>query len=215
MQGKAGRGNAAVPTPRQPSCASACRAIACRAVTGGPYEGDLMRRHLLVGALVAGAALLSAASAAAFNPDTLVSSGSPTAPFSENKQNEPTITADANSPNVLVAGSNDEIDMEACNAGPDNTCPFTPGVGSSGVYFSLNGGDTWTQPTYTGWSARNCLGTAGETNPPACSPVVGPIGTLPWYYENGLVSDRDPAVASRPPPRAGRLQMTKAAGVYK
>jgi hypothetical protein len=172
-----------------------------------------MRRHLLVGALVAGAVLLSAASAAAFNPDTLVSSGSPTAPFSENKQNEPTITADANSPNVLVAGSNDEIDMEACNAGADNTCPFTPGVGSSGVYFSLNGGDTWTQPTYSGWSARGCQGTVGDSDP-ACSPAVGPIGTLPWYYENGLVSDGDPAVAIGPAPGTGGFSWSHGERLY-
>src|SRR5436305_8635132 len=150
-----------------------------------------MRRFVLVWGLVGGFALLGAATAAAFNPDALVSNGSPTTPFSQNKQNEPTITADANHPNILVAGSNDEIDMEACNAGADNTCPFTPGVGVSGVYFSFDSGTTWTQPTYSGWSARNCQGAPGPD--PGCTPVSeGPIGTLPWYYENGLVSDGDP-----------------------
>src|SRR4051812_25967848 len=159
-----------------------------------------MRRFVLVWGLVGGFALLSAATAAAFNPDVLVSNGSPTTPFSQNKQNEPTITADANSPNILVAGSNDEIDMEACNAGADNTCPFTPGVGVSGVYFSFDSGTTWTQPTYSGWTARHCLGTVGAD--PGCAPRVGPIGTLPWYYEAGLVSDGDPAVAFGPRPGA-------------
>src|SRR3954468_4102336 len=174
-----------------------------------------MRRFVLVWGLVGGFALLSAATAAAFNPDVLVSNGSPTTPFSQNKQNEPTITADANSPNILVAGSNDEIDMEACNAGADKTCPFTPGAGSSGVYFSFNGGDSWTQPTYTGWSARNCLGTVGGTDADsACSPAVGPIGTLPWYYENGLVSDGDPAVAIGPTPGAGGFKWTNGERLY-
>jgi hypothetical protein len=70
-------------------------------------------------------------------------------------------------------------------------------VGVSGVYFSTDGGGTWTQPTYPGrWTARDCLG------PAACVPHVGSIGTLPRYFESGLVSDGDPAVAFGPRPGA-------------
>jgi len=159
-----------------------------------------MRRPapLLLGAvLVAVLVALAVPASAIDGGDTRVSIGSPPSPFAQNKQNEPAIAVDQAHPNVLAAGANEEIDIEACNAGDDRTCPFTPGVGTSGIYFSFDSGDTWVQPTYTGWSARGCTGIVGNTDP-ACSPAVGPIGTIPWYYENGLVSDGDPAVAFGP-----------------
>lgn len=156
-----------------------------------------LRAALTAGAVaavtVATAGMLPAAAVGTPAP-VLVSNGSPPTPFSQNKQNEPTVAVDAHAPNVMVAGSNDEIDMEACAAGDPTTCPFTPGVGVSGVYFSFDSGATWTQPTYTGLTARDCLG------PAACTAHPGPIGTLPHYAENGLVSDGDPAVAFGPRP---------------
>jgi hypothetical protein len=143
---------------------------------------------VLLGALVALVAA-TAAFAATAEQSSYVSVGSPPSPFPQNKQNEPALAVDANHPNVLVASSNDEIDLSPCNG---TQCPFTPGVGVSGVYFSFDSGKTWTQPTYDGWSGRGCAPNM------ACTPKVGPIGTLPWYYENGLVSDGDPALAFGP-----------------
>ena len=172
-------------------------------------------RRVAYGAGIA-AVLLTLAGApalAASGTETPVSVGSPTGPFSQNKQNEPAVAVDASHPNVLAAGANDEIDMEACNAGTDNTCPFTPGVGVSGIYFSSDSGHSWHQPTYTGLTARNCLGTPGDTDP-ACTPSVGPIGTLPWYSENGLVSDGDPGLAFGPKPGPNGFSWANGSRLY-
>src|SRR6266516_3524180 len=151
-----------------------------------PKGGGMRKpvRALLVLAVVAVLAV-QGGSALAFNADTRVTVGSPVSPFSANKQNEPAVAIDANHPSVLAAGANDNIDMEACNAGTDNTCPFTEGVGVSGISFSFNSGDSWVQPTYTGLSARNCVGAPGV--------AFGPVfrnGSFSWangsrlYYAN-------------------------------
>ena len=167
-----------------------------------------MRRNLWLLGAFALALALAVPSAVAALGDREVSVGSPPSPFSQNKQNEPAVAMDANHELVLAAGSNDNIDIEACNAGDPTTCPFTAGVGGSGIYFSFDGGKTWTQPTYTGLTARHCLG------PAACVPQVGPIGTLPWYSENGLVSDGDPALTFGPRPGPNGFSWANGSRLY-
>jgi BNR repeat-like domain len=178
-----------------------------------------MRTSLRTAALVVATSLAVATAVAGAGPawsaggDTLVTVGSPAGPFSRNKQNEPAVAIDANHPTVVAAGSNDNIDMEACNAGADDTCPFTEGVGGSGVYFSFDSGGSWMQPTYQGLSARSCDGVVGDTDPD-CVPQIGPIGTVPGYTEAGLVSDGDPALAFGPVYRNGSFSWDYGSRLY-
>ncbi len=177
------------------------------------------RRLTWIGATGVLASILAVPSALALTSGTLVTTGSPTTPFPQNKQNEPEVAVNPLNTSIVVAGANDEIDLEACNVGNDKSCPFTPGVGVSGVYFSFDGGSTWTQPTYTGYSKRHCLGVAGDQSDtcdartPETSPP-GLIGTLPKYWEQGLVADGDPALAFGPKTGPGGFSWSNGVRLY-
>jgi hypothetical protein len=147
------------------------------------------------------AAAIAATGATGAAGDTLVSNGSPPSPFPQNKQNEPSVAVDPADPSLVAAGANDEIDLLPCSG---SDCSFTPGVGVSGVYLSFNGGQKWTQPTYTGLSGRS-----GVLDP------NGPIGTLPNYEAAGLASDGDPTLQFGPrPDRSGNFSWANGARLY-
>ena len=54
---------------------------------------------------------VSTLAGAAPGTDSMVTVGSNPSPFAQNKQNEPAMAIDANHPNIVVAGANDNIDM--------------------------------------------------------------------------------------------------------
>ena len=72
-----------------------------------------MRKDLVVLAACASLALAGPAAAHAAS-ESLVTDDSPATPFPQNKQNEPTVAIDPTNPDLVVAGSNDEIDEPRC-----------------------------------------------------------------------------------------------------
>jgi hypothetical protein len=107
--------------------------------------------------------------------------------FPQNKQNEPGLALDPLT-GALIAGSNDEIDEPLCHTTSTGTgsCPFAPNVGNSGVYFSTNGGVSWTQPSFR----------ESPTGTGSCEGRL--IHTLPGYCEQNLESFGDPNLAVGP-----------------
>jgi hypothetical protein len=157
------------------------------------------RRIVLVLLVAVTAALVLPTLAYAQTPEAKVSVAGPTTPYLPNAVNEPALAIDANTPTVLAAGANDLVDSAPCNG---SSCDLTPDIGISGIYFSLNEGASWVQPTYTGLTARS--GT----------PQVGPINTLPWYFENGMSSHGDPALAFGPQPGPGGFSWANGSRLY-
>jgi len=157
------------------------------------------RRSVLVLLVAVTAAFVLPTLAHAQTPEAKVSVAGPTTPYLPNAVNEPALAIDANHPMVLAAGANDLVDSAPCDG---SSCDLTPDIGISGIYFSLNEGASWVQPTYTGLTARS--GT----------PQAGPIHTLPWYYENGMSSHGDPALAFGPQPGPGGFSWANGSRLY-
>jgi len=164
--------------------------------------------------LAAAIAVLGGATASTASPpdpgDAEVTVGSAGTVFTQNAQHGPSIAVDPTDQSALVAGETDNIDQEVCAARDSTVCDRTPGVGRSGVQFSLDGGTSWIQPAYTGYSARGCLGPDGCRADPD-----GPIGTVPGYAETGMVSDGDPALVFGPrPDQDGRFSWAHGSRLY-
>jgi hypothetical protein len=157
------------------------------------------RVAFLVPLLFSTAVMAVPTSAGAVSADSKVTVGSPTTPYLPNGSNEPALAMDANNTAVLAAGANDLVDNAPCQG---SSCDLTPDIGISGIYFSFNQGTTWTQPTYTGLTAQN-----GTTH-------VGPIHTLPHYFEHGMSSHGDPALAFGPRPGPGGFSWANGSRLY-
>jgi hypothetical protein len=160
----------------------------------------MIRRSAIFVALLAVTAALAVPSlAGALSAESKVTVGSPATPYLPNGSNEPALAMDANHPAVLAAGANDLVDSAPCQG---SSCDLTPDIGISGVYFSFDSGTTWRQPAYTGLTAQN-----GTTH-------VGPIHTLPGYFEHGMSSHGDPALAFGPRPGPNGFSWSNGSRLY-
>jgi hypothetical protein len=168
----------------------------------------MSRSKLLLVAIVAlasGLQPLGAGTAGAASSDVLVSVGSPTTPFPQSWQNTPAVAIDPVHPLVVAATAQDAIDTAACSAWDDPTMCLFGRVGFDGLYFSFDGGTSWTQPTYTGLTRRECVGPAAcqlSIDDLSSGLELGPIGTVPNHNQLGVFPTINPSVAFGPVPGA-------------
>jgi hypothetical protein len=115
-----------------------------------------------------------------------------TAVFPTNKQNETTVAVNPINSRYLISGSNDEQRQPPCGPGPvrgdvaPSDCSFFPGVGTSGIYISTNGGSTWTNhgllDDQASWQASDLISDGDPVI--AYGPKPGPDGK--FSYDNGV-----------------------------
>jgi hypothetical protein len=124
-----------------------------------------------------------------------VANSNTTAVFPTNKQNEPTVAVNPTNTNILLAGSNDEQRQPPCGPGPvrgasalPSDCSFFPDVGTSGIYRSMDGGNTWSN--------------------------LGLLDDQPGWIASALVSDGDPVIVFGPKPTANGFSYANGARAY-
>jgi hypothetical protein len=163
-----------------------------------------LRKRLLIvavsaGLLILGTSVVNATSildVQANNPQVEGDSGSnASAVFPTNKQNEPTIAVNPLDPDLLIAGANDEQRQPPCGPGPvrgasapASDCSFFPGVGTSGIYTSSDGGATWTNR--------------------------GLLDDQASWQGSGVISDGDPVIAYGPKPTGSGFSYDNGARAY-
>lgn len=152
--------------------------------------------------------------------ESQVTAVGPADQFPRNSNDEPAMAVDASRPNVLAIGAHELADNQACSqaaATSTGACTFrvnglttNAGVGITGVFFSFDSGHSWIQPTYQGLTAVGCDPTVEP-----CVPKVGPIHTVPNYYEHGLRTLGDPSLAFGPiPDQSGSFSWSNGSRLY-
>lgn len=158
--------------------------------------------------IVALGAVLVAGASGGGGVDPQIGSGPPQ-PGLRDAQNEPAIAVDAGAvargvpgrKQPLAVGANDYYDEAAC--GSNVACSFYPGVGISGVYFSGDGGSSWTP--------QGALQYHGYTIPRA--PRPGRIVTVPRFAKR-YASHGDPALAFGPRPGGAGFAWARGSRLY-